>query len=274
MLYVSPEGRLCRWASFLVEEGGDGSQAASTPSARPGKGFLLSALAPGAGQWFQGQGRWPAYAAIEIWAWFQFLDLRREGRDLRSDYRDLAWFVARRVSTGPRTEAGWDYYEALSEYRSSGAYDVDPEAPGVQPETDPETFNGSIWALAREIYLPEDPENPVPEGSEPYLRAQEYYQQRAYEPRLAWDWGTNLLHQQEYGSLIRKADEALRSSTGMVGIILANHLLSAVDAFVSGRLRAAGLEESSLRLTLAPGHLNPRDVAIQVRIADPFPHVY
>ena len=46
----------------------------------PGKAFLFSAVLPGAGQWFMDQDRWPAYLAVELWAWIQFLDSRREGQ--------------------------------------------------------------------------------------------------------------------------------------------------------------------------------------------------
>ena len=277
-LYVSAQGRLCRRADFLTRPIQDQPppppQAASPRSLQAGKAVLLSAVAPGAGQWFLGQERWPAYAAVELWAWFQFLDRRREGRDLRKDYRDLAWFVARRVSTGPRTEAGWEYYEALSEFRSSGAFDVDPLSPGIQPETDEETFNGSVWALAREIYLPEDPESPSEEGSEPYQLAQQYYLSRAYGSELAWDWGSNTLHLEEYGNLIQESDEALRRSTIMIGVILANHLLSAVDALASGRLGIRETDEPSVRIHLVPGPFANQNLVLGVRFPDPLLYVH
>jgi hypothetical protein len=233
---------------------------------QPGKAFLFSAIVPGSGQWLLGRDRWPAYLAIELWAWIQFRDWRREGHHLQTRYKDLAWLVARRVSTGPRTDAGWEYYEALTHFRASGAYDADPSRPGVQPEEDPATFNGSIWALAQEIYLPENPENPIPEDSEPYEKAFEYYLSRAYAPALAWDWGANTLHQEEYTGLIKDSDEALRSSTEMIGVILANHLLSAVDALVSGRLGIAGRNEPSVQLLLVPGAFHTQEVALRVRL--------
>ncbi|NNM03965.1 MAG: hypothetical protein HKO65_02595, partial [Gemmatimonadetes bacterium] len=237
-------------------------QAAVDRAPTPGKAFLFSAVLPGAGQWYLGQDRWPAYVAIEAWAWVQLLDWRREGHNLEDQYKNLAWFVARRVSTGPRTDAGWEYYESLTKFQSSGAYDSDPLDPGVQPEENPATFNGSIWALAREIYLPGDPETPLDEESDPYQRAFEYYLSRAYAPELAWDWGANSLLKDEYASLIEEADEALRSSTSMIGVILANHLLAAVDALVSGRLGIVGEAEPTLELRLLPGPYPSRSVAL------------
>jgi hypothetical protein len=265
-------GNLCRRFE-LASSSPSLDQAATHRLPQPGKASLLSAALPGAGQWYLGQSRWPAYLAVEVWAWLQFLDWRREGHHLQDRYRDLAWLVARRVSTGPRTEAGWDYYEAMTQFKSSGAFDADPGTPGVQPEENPSTFNGSIWALARDIYLPGDPDTPVEEGSEPYQRAFSYYLSRAYAQAFAWDWGSNSLLQEEYGSIIREADEAFRSSTGMIGVILGNHLLSAVDALVSGRLSIAGELEPTLEFQLIPGPYFTHEVALQVRLPDPLAHV-
>ncbi len=269
--FIAPSGELCR-----TFNPGDPpptlGQSAVDRAPTPGRAFLFSAILPGAGQWYLGQDRWPAYVAIEAWAWIQLLDWRREGHKLEDQYKDLAWFVARRVSTGPRTDAGWEYYESMTKFQSSGAFDSDPLAPGVQPEEDPTTFNGSMWVLAREIYLPGDLETPVDVGSEPYQRAFSYYLSRAYAPELAWDWGANALLQEEYAALIQEADEALRSSTRMIGMILANHLLAAVDALVSGRLGIAGETEPSLELLLLPGPYNRQSLALHVRLPSPFSH--
>lgn len=269
--FVSSTGHLCR--SFSPEVQSDiPEQSEADETGRPGKAFLLSAAVPGGGQWYLGQERWPAYLAVELWAWVQFLDRRREGHRLERQYKDLAWYVARRVSSGPRNDAGWEYYEALTKFQSSGAYDRDPEAPGVQPEVDPSTYNGFVWSLALEIYLPEDSESSVEEDSDPYQKAFDFYLSRAYAPSLAWDWGNNTLHRERYGNLIKDSDEALRSSTSMIGVILANHLLSAVDALVSGRLGIAGEAEPSVRLSLAPGPFHRTSVSLHFRLPDPLSH--
>jgi hypothetical protein len=232
----------------------------------PGRGFLLSALVPGTGQRVLGQERWVAYLAGEVWAWVQYLERRREGRNLQDRYRDLAWLVARRVSSGPRVDGNFEYYESMTKFQASGAYDIDPDELGVQPEPDPETFNGSMWALARQIFFLDDPDAPVEIGSDQYKKALRYYLSRAYAPELAWNWSDNTLQQAEFSHLIQESDENLRRSTTMVGVILANHLLSSVDALVSGRLLQERSQEPLLELSLLPGPFHRDGLALSIRI--------
>jgi hypothetical protein len=149
--FITYDGSLHRVLSTSEFLSGTG-QSVEERVPTPGRGFLLSALIPGAGQRVLGQDRWVAYLAGEVWAWAQYLERRREGRNLQDRYRDLAWLVARRVSSGPRVDGNFEYYESMTNFQASGAYDIDPDELGVQPELDPETFNGSMWALARQIF--------------------------------------------------------------------------------------------------------------------------
>jgi hypothetical protein len=207
-----------------------------------------------------------AYLAGEVWAWVQYLERRREGRNLQDRYRDLAWLVARRVSSGPRVDGNFEYYESMTKFQASGAYDIDPDELGVQPEPDPETFNGSMWALAREIFFLDDPDAPVEIGSDQYKKALRYYLSRAYAPELAWNWSDNALQQAEFSHLIQESDENLRRSTTMVGVILANHLLSSVDALVSGRLLQERSQEPLIELSLLPGPFHRDALVLSIRI--------
>lgn len=217
----------------------------------PGRAFLYSVVVPGAGQWLLDQERWPPYAAFELWGWIQLLDSRRDGRALQRRYRDLAWLVARRVSTGARRDGSFEYYEALANFRASGAFDADPARVGIQPELDETTFNGSVWALARALYFPAGEPEP-PEDSPEYRKALEYYRRRAYPAEYAWDWGENGLEQGAYARLIRDSDELLRRATIMLGVLVGNHLVSAIDALVSARLQAARLPPVRLEALFAP----------------------
>ena len=104
---------------------------------------------------------------------------------------------------------------------------------GIQPETDPSTFNGSIWALASGLFLP--PDETVPTDDPRYLRAIDYYQDRAFGTPLLWDWGGTGSAQDDYADLIRTSDDGFRQATNVLGAIIANHVVSAIDAFVSAR---------------------------------------
>jgi hypothetical protein len=261
-MFIDSDGRLCHNVAVThtrlnVEDDG----AAVSPS----RAFASSALLPGMGQRYLGQGRWIAYLGIEAWAWIQFFDERSEGSALQTDYRDLAWSVARRVSSGPRVDGDFEYYEAMTKFAESGAFDAEPQRPGLQPETDVETFNGSLWQLAREIYFAPDDGEPVSEGSPAYQNALQYYRERSITPGFTWSWRENELQQSVYGSLIEQSDENLRNSTTMAGVIILNHVVSAVDALISARLRLQ--DPDALSLSVVPLLDRRQDWAFVVRVS-------
>lgn len=263
--YVNEAGRLCARFSPLGSTAVP-NQTMEDRAPTPGRAFLLSAIIPGMGQRTLGQDRWVAYMGAEIWAWVQYVERRREGRHLQEAYRDLAWSVARRVSSGRRVDGDFEYYESMTEFRASGAFDLNPDEAGVQPEEDPETFNGFIWKLAREIYFLEDPDAPGEERDLQYEKAIRYYLGRAIPPPLAWNWSDNDLQQAEFAELIRESDENLRRGTTMIGLILANHLLSAVDALVTGRLLQQEEIQPNLDVALLPGPFGRDVIVFSVRI--------
>lgn len=220
--------------------------AAEAGSPSPAGVFLASALLPGAGQYSLGAGRWVAYLGVELWGWLTYLDARSEGAALGAEYRDLAWAVARRISVGERADREFDYYEAMSSYGESGSFDAEPARAGLQPEEDESTFNGTVWALARAIYYPAGADS-VPPSAQQHEAALAYYERRAIEPAYAWSWGANQLEHEHFRTLIRRSDEAARAATTILGVILVNHVVSAVDALIAARLREAG-QEPPLRL--------------------------
>jgi hypothetical protein len=222
-------------------------------------------LVPGSGQALQGESRWVPYVALEIWSWLRFRERRQHARERTRQYRDLAWQVARRVSVGQRRDTVFEYYEALADpgYARSGRWDADNVEEGLQPEVDPATFNGQLWALARGLFFQGQNYQP---GSAPYARALEYYRDRAIPESYAWAWGGSSLEQQEFARLIEDSDDAYRDGTRMLGVILANHVASAVDALITARLRTIVSPESEFRSGLVPGGGGAR-VQAQVRIS-------
>ena len=217
----------------------------------PTRALLYSGVLPGWGQQRLNKMRWLGFMAVELAGWAFLWERQRTGHDFRTRYRDLAWYVARRGTLGERMDGDFEYYEALGQYRASGAFDEDPYVGGVQPETDTTTFNGALWSLAREIFLvPGEQGTPGP-GSSEYDQAMEYYAGRSIGPEFQWDWDGDEVSRAEYDRLIRRSDAALRQVTTLVGVILANHLAAAFDAFITARLRTVD-SAAEFRLVVVP----------------------
>ncbi|HET9440424.1 MAG TPA: hypothetical protein VFO52_09645 [Longimicrobiales bacterium] len=214
----------------------------SAPNA--GIAFIASAVLPGAGQYYVKAERWPPYLAVEGWAWMKYLQRRAHGRDMERRYRDLAWSVARRIGTETRRDSVFTYYEAIGQYRESGLYDADPVTSVLDPEPDTSTFNGVTWKRARALFF-RGSSVPQP-GTPEYERALAYYRANAIPAGYVWSWRNSELEHEEFKEAISRSDEAFRSATRMLGVILANHLVSAVDALVLARVQA--LSEHRIRL--------------------------
>ncbi|NJD20379.1 MAG: hypothetical protein FIA95_14005 [Gemmatimonadetes bacterium] len=234
------------WAALatavLAAPAAVGAPAAHDPA--PASAAARSLVLPGWGQLAQGQRRGLAYGVLEAALWAFWADRRGDGADLRGAYRELAWEQGR-IPAGERRDGPWAYYEALSKWARSGAFDGDAARPGLQPEEDPSTFNGSVWSLAKGIHFRGAAPSP---GDASYEAALAWYRSRAYADGYLWDWTGREAALLEYRSLIRGSDERFRDATAALGAVLANHLLSACDAFLSARLPGT----AEVRL-IAPG---------------------
>jgi hypothetical protein len=213
----------------------DGPQTTLSPPPSAVAPPLLSLVLPGAGQHVLGQNRKWLYLALEAAGWALWVERRAAAHDYRDRYREYAWERGR-LQSGPRVDGDFEYYERLTQWMRSGAFDVDPASPGVQPEMDPTTYNGSIWSLASQIHLPPGP--PPPETDPAYQSALAYYESRAYGTSLLWDWSAGSGSQQELARLIEASDHRFGQATTMLGAVIANHLVSAVDAHMSARGRS------------------------------------
>ncbi len=222
------------------------------PDPHPATAMLLSLGLPGAGQRLLGQRRRWVYLALEVLGWSFYVERRAAGADFRDQYRDLAWDQAR-IQPPMRIDAGFAYYETLTHWTRSGAFDREPITSGVQPEVDPTTFNGSIWDLAARIFLPGG--TGVPQSDPSYQRALEYYTERAYATDFLWDWTATGEAQQEFSGLITESDDRFRQATNVLGAVLANHVLSAIDAYLSARRLAPPVEA---RIAPGRGSTGPR----------------
>jgi hypothetical protein len=196
---------------------------------------LASALLPGAGQAIMRQRRSVAYIILEAAGAGLYISRHRTGRRERDRYRDISRTFARAQFSPDGPVGDWDYYERMEKFIASGAYDA-VAGGGVNPEPDPETFNGSIWLLARQTYW-RDPDVPPPPSSSEYAAALEFYSGRAVKDEMRWSWVGRPEEFARFRSAISEANAAFRGAGQAASILLANHFLSAVDAYVSIHLR-------------------------------------
>jgi hypothetical protein len=217
---------------------------------------LASLVAPGAGQFLAHQDRGAVYVAAELYMLLRFVRLQRDGKRQAEAFRRLAFDVARRAFTTLRRDTVFEYYEQMQRFTESGVFDGDA-GPGFVPESDATTYNGSVWLLARRTFWA-DPNVPPDPTSLEYQQALEFYRQHAVGPAFRWSWTDATLEHEVFRETIRKSDAALRRASSQLGLLLANHLVSAVDAIISRRLAAVAQRRAEMRTTLGPGSATVR----------------
>jgi hypothetical protein len=197
--------------------------------------IAASALIPGAGQAMLGVERFVPYAAFETYSWTQYAAHSRASVRERSGYRSLAARVARSAFTIVLPVGGWEYYERMEHFLESGVYEV--VAGGVlDPEPDTTTYNGSVWLLARRTYWTDVNSAPDTSAREWKLAAS-FYKRRAYDQTYRWSWRNAQLEYDEFRRLIRRSNDSKRKSLQDLGAVIADHLLSTVDAYITVRVR-------------------------------------
>jgi hypothetical protein len=218
---------------------------------------LTSTIVPGTGQALLGQHRFIAYLAVEAFTLLGYVNQENEAARERDRYRELASDVARAAFPGAHPVGPWAYYESMEHYLQSGVFNRLPGG-DLFPESDSTTFNGAMWALARRTYW-QNPDVQPATNSAAYQNAINLYIARAVRPEYSWSWSNAQLSQDLYRRSIDRANQAYRDARTQLGWLIANHLLSTVDAFVTLRLRggagataAAGPNSMSASIPWAP----------------------
>ncbi len=197
--------------------------------------IVASAILPGSGQAMLTVNRALPYLAVEAFAWSQYVRHGISYRDRRDGYRDLAARVARSPFSSLRPNGDFEYYEHMTHYLEAGRYDLIAGG-AIEPETDSTTFNGAVWLLARRTYWEDPSEPPAPESAA-WERAVAFYRARAYDQLFRWSWTGAPDQYAAFRSLIRQSNDANRLAMQDLGVIIANHVLSTVDAYITVRLR-------------------------------------
>lgn len=182
---------------------------------------VSSAVVPGAGQFILGNDRFVAYAAVEFLTWLKYAKDVREKAQSEASFRDIARRVARANFSSSPPDGNWTYYEAMRDYLESGNYSLSDTQ--VVPETDPTTFNGYTWQVARNT------------NADPAAQLA-YYVAHAAHPDFRWSWRNAQLQYDQFVRTTENRNDAARAMTRDLTIIGLNHVLSLVDAFATFRL--------------------------------------
>lgn len=199
---------------------------------------IVSGLVPGAGQFALKQQRSAAYVVAEGYLLLQYLGAHRDGNRDRNTYRQLAVDVARRQFGGNLAVGPWEYYERMEYFPESGAYNRNPSG-AFEPETDESTYNGNRWRYARDTYW-RDPNVEPDRSSSEYQKAIAFYQRTAVPDDFRWSWRDATLEQTTYQNTIASANRNYQRAVNYAGVLVVNHLVSLIDAYVSVRVRRFG----------------------------------
>lgn len=199
---------------------------------------IASGLVPGAGQFALKQQRSAAYVVAEGYLLLQYLGAHRDGNRDRDTYRQLAVDIARRQFGGNFPVGPWEYYERMEYFLESGAYNRNPGG-AFEPETDESTYNGNRWRYARDTYW-RDPDVEPDRSSSEYQKAIAFYQRTAVHDEFRWSWRDATLEQTTYQNTIASANRNYQRAVNYAGVLVVNHLVSLIDAYVSVRVRRFG----------------------------------
>ena len=212
---------------------------------------LASLIVPGSGQLMAGQDRGAVYLAAEVYLLSRYLQLDHQATAEAERYQNLAFDVARRAFQPTQRDTVFEYYEQMERFVESGQYDLDPGS-AFEPDDDPRTYNGAVWLLARKTFWA-DPDVAPPPTSPQYWSALEFYQERAVTENFQWSWREHSLEHQVFRDYVRRSDNAFRRAQSSVGLLLANHLVSAIDALISARMTAAAGRNAEMQTFVGVG---------------------
>lgn len=184
---------------------------------------LASVAIPGTGQYMLGQDRFVVYAAVEALVWWQYGKHAREQVQQERAFKDIARQVARAHFSSSAPDGPWSYYEAMRDWTESGSYSTADSGP-VVPEADTTTYNGHLWELALQT-------------NTSVADALVQYERDAIRPDFQWSWRNASVQRDVFRQLTNKRNDAFRAAQNDLMMIVANHLLSMVDAFATFRLQ-------------------------------------
>ena len=76
--------------------------------------------------------------------------------------------------------------------------------------------------------------------------------QRAVTPAFLWSWQDAQLEQDVFRRTIARSNDAYRRAAQDLAVVIANHVLSTVDAYVTVRLRGRNVLSGAARSSVSP----------------------
>ncbi len=194
------------------------------------KAFLLSLLVPGSGQLYAGEKRGVVFTALEVVVWPAYFAWRHKGKDIEKDYQRFAdqhwiadnYFVWR------------DYIKTTDEaYKLSHNYE---EASRQQKYEMIGKYNQFVFGW---------------DDSEPSLRElQDQGRLQEYPPDSLKNVRSR--NRLKYMDMRYESNKYLKRAGWCVGVLLGNHILSAIDAAHCAQLKRSGLSvEKRIRVRMA-----------------------
>jgi hypothetical protein len=238
----------------------------------PGMRIALGALVPGLPQYLEGQWRGWAYFAAEGAAIAGMVFFNAQAHDRLDRYHEISRQARRNFVLGglrnnpeevtEEMSGGFgEYYEDLTKWPSSGDYDNDPSLDGIQPETDTRTYNGHQWQIAKiNNYSGTNGGIPVAQSAEEESHALAAYREAVYPLQYNWDWTGLESSEALYHSVFNSAEDSYRRRNKFTAVLLANHIISAIDMLVMEKInQTRGMRNSGLSLELFPRAYDSKD---------------
>jgi len=224
-------------------------------SRSPGKAFLLSAILPGAGEYYAG-AKWRAlaFAGVEVFSWIMYFNRKGEGKDIENkyiDYADMHWDLLNWLEySGTNDRCGpegshsiWISYKVGDKEQE---FQIDKDFP----------YDSLMLTAANEggILTP--------------IQTRDYYENIGKYDQFACGWDDylvshttidgNLVSDTVFVSPIRKkyltqrkdSNDALKMATNFATAIMFNHIISAFHAQVAAKNYSPEAERVSWQVGL------------------------
>lgn len=199
----------------------------------PGRAFLLSAILPGAGEFYAG-AKWRAlaFASVEVFSWIMYFNKKNRGEDLEKEYiayADNHWTL---YDLWFNNTAGYILTGLEGSHSIYLAYD------GQQYEGKPQQLDSVL--VGWESYIANGEMEPV--------RTRDYYENIGKYDQFAggWDDFTEYnsvsdsvimvsRHRDRYLTQRKQSNDALKMATNFATVIMFNHLISAFHAQIAAK---------------------------------------